>query len=170
LIQVHFARSLLAVAVLALLPGVTATALSAQGAQIAFGKTKQDTSLPVEVSADNLAVNQNDGTAIFSGKVLIGQGEMRLSAPKVQVFYNEAGNKIERMKASGGVTLVSGDDAAEATNADYNIETGIIIMQGNVLLVQGPSALTAERMNIDTKAGTARMEGRVKTVLKPKDE
>jgi lipopolysaccharide export system protein LptA len=167
---VHFARSILAAGALALLPGFAVTTLCAQGAQIAFGETEQDTSLPVEVTADTLAVNQNDGTAVFTGDVLIGQGEMRLSAPKVQVFYNEAGDKIERMKASGGVTLVSGDDAAEAAKADYNIETGIIIMQGDVLLVQGPSALTAERMNIDTKAGTARMEGRVKTVLKPKDE
>ncbi len=159
------ARFQLAIALLAVLP----TGLLAQGAQIAFGNTKQDTKQPVEVTADNLSVNQNDGTAIFTGNVLIGQGAMRLAAPKVQVTYNEAGDRIERMQASGGVTLVSGEDAAEASEAEYNIDTGIIRMQGNVLLVQKTSALTSERMLVDTKSGTARMEGRVKTVLRPNE-
>lgn len=139
--------------------------LAAQGAQVAFGSVNRDTSQPVEVTADTLSVDQNDGTAIFTGNVLIGQGDMRLSAPKVQVYYSEQGNRIKRMTASGGVTLVSGDDAAEASRADYDIDAGIIRMQGDVLLVQKKNALTAERMVVDTKSGTAQMEGRVKTVL-----
>jgi len=158
---VRLLRQLLVASALSLLPA----AAWAEGTRIAFGNVKQDTSQPVEVTADNLAVNQNDGTAVFTGNVLIGQGEMRLSAPKVQVYYNEDGNRIERMQASGGVTLVSGQDAAEAAQADYNIDTGMIHLQGDVLLVQKQSALTAEQMVVDTRAGTARMEGRVKTVL-----
>lgn len=141
----------------------------AQGAQVAFGNTRQDSNLPVEVTADNLAVSQNDGTAVFTGNVLIGQGEMRLSAPRVLVIYLQDQSGIERLQASGGVTLVSGEDAAEAAQADYNIETGMIEMQGDVLLVQGPNALTADRMFVDTRAGTARMSGRVKTVLQPEN-
>lgn len=155
--------SLLTILALSALP---APAL-AQGAQIAFGKVKQDTTQPVEVTADNLSVDQNDGTAVFTGNVLIGQGQMRLSAPRVQVYYNEGGNRIQRMQASGGVTLVSGDDAAEAREADYDIDSGMIHMRGDVLLVQKKSALTAQTMVVDTKSGTARMEGRVKTVLQP---
>ncbi len=142
----------------------------AQGAQIAFGNTEQNTDLPVEVTADNLAVNQNDGTAVFTGNVLIGQGEMRLSAPRVLVVYLQDQSGIERLQASGGVTLVSGEDAAEASNADYNIESGLIEMKGDVLLVQGRNALTADKMFVDTKAGTARMSGRVKTVLQPEQD
>ncbi|WP_371224739.1 LptA/OstA family protein [Roseovarius sp. 2305UL8-3] len=153
---------------LTLLHGLPGLAL-AQTAQVAFGNTQQDSNLPVEVTADNLAVNQNDGTAVFTGNVLIGQGAMRLSAPRVLVVYLEDQSGIEQLKASGGVTLVSGDDAAEAANADYNIETGLIEMQGDVLLVQGPNALTADKMFVDTKAGTARMSGRVKTVLQPEN-
>lgn len=162
----HLIRSFIPVLALALLP----SGVFAQGAQIAFGKTQQDTTQPVEVTADNLSVDQNDGTAIFTGNVLIGQGDMRLSAAKVQVFYTEDGNSIQRLLASGGVTLVSGDDAAEAKNADYSIAKGTIAMNGDVLLVQKTSAITADRMTINTKTGTARMEGRVKTVLQQSNE
>lgn len=139
----------------------------AQGTQVAFGNVQQDSALPVEVTADKLDVNQSDGTAIFTGNVLIGQGEMRLSAPWVLVVYLKDRSGIEKLRAKGGVTLVSGEDAAEARRADYNVQTGIIEMFGDVLLVQGTSALTADRMFVDTEAGTARMNGRVKTVLQP---
>lgn len=142
-------------------PGLAA----AQGAQIAFGNIQKNANLPVEVTADNLDVDQTDGTAVFTGNVLIGQGDMRLSAPRVRVIYKQDNSGIERLQASGGVTLVSGEDAAEADRADYNIDTGQIELNGNVLLVQGSNAISAERMTVDTRSGTARMSGRVKTVL-----
>lgn len=141
----------------------------AQGAQVAFGDTQQNSNLPVEVTSDNLNVNQDDGTAIFTGNVLIGQGEMRLSAPRVLVVYNEDQSRIRRLEATGGVTLVSGEDAAEAKQADYNMDNGVIEMQGDVLLVQGPQSLTGDRMYVDTRAGTARVSGRVKTILQPSE-
>ena len=66
--------------------------IAAQGTNVAFGTIRQDTGLPVEVTADNLSVDQGDGTAVFTGNVLIGQGEMRLSAARVLVVYRaEAG-------------------------------------------------------------------------------
>lgn len=141
-----------------------------QGSQIAFGDTAQDSSLPVEVTADNLDVNQDDGTALFTGNVLIGQGEMRLSAPRVLVVYKQDNSGIEALQASGGVTLVSGEDAAEARQADYNIDSGLIEMEGDVLLVQGVNALSGDRMFVDTRAGTARVTGRVRTILQPQSE
>ncbi|WP_420557459.1 lipopolysaccharide transport periplasmic protein LptA [Roseovarius sp.] len=142
---------------------------AAQGAQVAFGNTAQDSSLPVEVTADNLDVNQQDGTAVFTGNVLIGQGEMRLSAPRVLVVYKNDQSGIQELQATGGVTLVSGEDAAEASRADYNVDTGLIEMEGDVLLVQGINALSGDKMFVDTRAGTARVTGRVKTILQPED-
>lgn len=152
---------LLAVALLSLLP----LAVLAQGAQVGFGALQADPDAPVEVTADNLTVDQNDGTALFTGNVIVGQGEMRLSAPRVLVVYAEDRSEIARLEARGGVTLVSGEEAAEGESADYDVEAGVIVMTGNVLLTQGGSALTADKMVADIEAGTATMTGRVKTVL-----
>lgn len=157
-----FAR-LAAAAALCLLPVLAA----AQGAPVAFGQVQSDRSLPVEVTADDLSVNQADNTALFTGGVVIAQGAMRLSAPRVQVVYLADRSGIESLQASGGVTLVSGTDAAEAARADYSITTGIIELRGDVLLVQGDNAITGETVIVDTGAGTARVSGRVKTVLQP---
>jgi lipopolysaccharide export system protein LptA len=157
---VIFLRTL---ALLALL-GLSSPAI-AQGTQVAFGAIKQDTSAPVEVTADELNVDQTTGKAVFTGNVVIAQGVMRLSAARVLVIYREETAGIQRMEATGGVTLVSGPDVAEGQRADYDIDSGVIVMTGDVLLVQGPSALSADRMNIDLNGGTARMQGRVKTIL-----
>lgn len=139
----------------------------AQAGQVAFGKTQQNRTLPVEVTSDTLNVNQADNTAIFTGNVVIGQGEMRLAAPRVLVVYLPDRSGIESLEATGGVTLVSGEDAAEAERADYNITTGMIELRGNVLLVQGSNAITGETVLVDTAAGTAQVSGRVKTILQP---
>lgn len=142
-----------------------ASPLRAQGTQVAFGAIEQDTSLPVEVTSEELSVDQAEGTAIFTGNVVIGQGEMRLTAPRVLVVYREDTQGIDRMEATGGVTLVSGPDAAEADRADYSIDEGTIVMTGNVLLTQFGSALTSDKMTVQLDLGTAQMSGSVKTIL-----
>ena len=142
----------------------------AQDTQVAFGSLKADPTLPVEVTADTLDVNQTDGSAEFVGQVLVGQGDMRLSADRVLVIYRTEGSGIERLEASGNVVLVNGPDAAEAQRADYRIDTGVIVMTGDVLLTQGANALTSDRMEVNLTTGTARMAGRVKTILQSGDQ
>lgn len=144
-------------------------AAAAQGTSVAFGTLQQNPDDPVEITADTLSVDQDTGRATFVGNVLVGQGEMRLSAPRVLVVYNETNSGIDSVSATGGVTLVSGPDAAESQKADYDIGSGVIVMTGDVLLTQGASALTSERMTVNMRDGTARMVGRVKTVFQSKD-
>lgn len=151
----------------ALVAACLATAVGAQSAQVAFGGMQQDRNAPVEVTAGSLSVNQTDGTARYDGDVLIRQGAMRLQAETVTVVFDDAGGRIERFEATGGITLVSGQDAAEAARADYNIDAGTITLIGDVLLTQGANAIAAERMVVDLADGTADMSGRVRTLLQP---
>lgn len=141
----------------------------AQGAQVAFGALRQDPTLPVEVTADELRVDQSKGTATFTGNVVVGQGEMRLSADRVDVEYATEGNdptgRISRLHATGNVVLVNGAEAAEARDAVYTIDSGSIVMTGDVLLTQGQNALAGQRLVVDLTTGTGTMEGRVKTIF-----
>lgn len=136
----------------------------AQETSIPFG-TASDSAAPIQVESETLSVSQDDGAAIFQGAVLVEQDEMRLTAARVEVIYDEDQSRIERLEATGGVTLVSGEDAAEAERADYAVEDGDLVLSGNVLLVRGLSTISAERMRINVDAGTAVMEGRVRTFL-----
>jgi lipopolysaccharide export system protein LptA len=147
--------------------GALSGPLSAQEAKIAFDGLAQDTSLPVEVQADTLSVNNADGTAVFEGNVLVGQGDMRLAAARVTVEYGADAKTIARLNATGGVTIANLADAAEAREALYTIDSGVIVMTGDVLLTQGASALAGQKLTINLKDGTGVMEGRVSTVFVP---
>ena len=71
----------------------------AQG-NIAFGGLSHDSTLPVEITADQLQVDQTDGSALFKGNVVAGQGDMRLSANEMKVEYSsgdaESTGRIQR--------------------------------------------------------------------------
>ncbi|MGL4237400.1 LptA/OstA family protein [Tabrizicola sp.] len=144
-----------------------ASAALAQEAQIAFGELDQDTTLPVEVSSETLSVNNADGTALFSGGVVVTQGEMKLAAAEVRVKYTPEKNEIEELIASGGVVVTNLGDAAEAKEAVYTIDSGQIVMTGDVLLTQGPSVMAGQKLTINLKDGTGLMEGRVTTTFVP---
>lgn len=132
---------------------------------INLGAISADPSAPVEITADNLSVDQSSGTAVFQGNVVLGQGGLRMSAGRVQVFYSEASGAISRLAASGGVTFVTDTDAAEANSADYDLDGGTLVMSGDVLLTQGASAISADTMRINLSTGSARMDGRVRTIF-----
>ncbi|MEM8788233.1 MAG: lipopolysaccharide transport periplasmic protein LptA [Pseudomonadota bacterium] len=138
-------------------------------ANLPFSGFSHDASLPVQISADALDVSQADARATFTGGVVVGQGELRLAADEITVFYSgeTATGRVTRMEAAGNVTLTNGAESAEAQAASYDVASGIVDMSGDVLLTQGENALSGQALSIDLNAGTAQMQGRVQTILQP---
>jgi lipopolysaccharide export system protein LptA len=127
---------------------------------------------PVEVAAESLSIDRDSGLAVFEGGVVVGQGPLRLAADRVEVEYGED-RRIVRLRATGAVTLVSGEDAAEAREGTYDVDAGEIVMTGDVLLTQGEAAggaaLSADRLRVELATGRAELEGSVRTVLPVED-
>lgn len=146
---------------------VTAALASVAAAQtnINLGAINADPTAPVEITADSLSVDQDTGTAVFQGNVVIGQDELRLSAARVQVIYDDASGDITRLAASGGVTFVTSSEAAESQSADYDLLTGTLLLEGAVLVTQGNSAISGDRMRVDLETGSTQIEGRVRTIF-----
>lgn len=140
--------------------------LAAQGAGINFGGLQNVRGLPVELAADSLEINNQTGETILRGNAVLGQGDMRLAAPEIRIFYAAgAGNAIERLEASGGVTLVTAQEAAEAQSAVYDVAAATVRLSGSVILTQGASILSGESLFVDLRAGQGRMEGRVRSIV-----
>ncbi|WP_406720224.1 lipopolysaccharide transport periplasmic protein LptA [Thioclava litoralis] len=135
--------------------------------QVAFGGLSTDTKAPVEITSDSLQVDQSTGEAVFRGDVLVVQSDMRLKAAELHVEYGETQSEINKLIASGGVTLVSQTDAAESQDAVYDVRSGNLVMTGNVLLTQGKNALSGNKLTVDMTTGTGQMDGRVRTILAP---
>lgn len=148
---------------------LAAVAGNAQTANIAVGTGQFDTTLPVEVTADEFSVDQSTGKAVFDGNVLVVQGVVRLSADRLTIEYsdNETDSGISRLLASGSVTFVTESDAAEASDAIYSVTDGTVTLSGDVLLTQGRNAIAGDRLVVNLGSGNGRMEGRVRTVISP---
>lgn len=140
--------------------------LLAQGTGLNFSGLQNVRGLPVEITSDNLQVNNQTGETVFTGNAVLGQGDMRLAAPEIRIIYDAAGdNRIERLEAYGGVTLVTAEEAAEGETAVYEVAAGTVRMQGSVLLTQGPNILSGDRLFVDLETEQGRMEGRVRTLI-----
>ncbi|MFU8897501.1 MAG: LptA/OstA family protein [Roseinatronobacter sp.] len=145
---------------------VSAQSLSAQGTGLNFSGLDAVRGLPVEIRSDDLRVNNTTGETVFSGNAVLGQGDMRIAAQVIRIIYATGdGGRIQRLEASGGVTLVTAEEAAEAQSAVYEVAAGTVTMQGAVILTQGPNVLSGDRLNVNLRTGQGRMEGNVRTII-----
>ena len=149
-------------------------AAHAQGTEVAMSGLKRDPNAPVEVTADQLQVDQKAGTAVFSGNVLVVQGTMRLAAAEIQVIYARSADgteadtsKIDHMVATGGVTMTTDTEAAKSAEATYAPDSGEVVMTGDVVLTQGDNTMAGQKLTVDLDTGTGHMDGRVRTVIQP---
>ena len=119
---------------------------------------------PVELTADKLTISETDGSARFEGNVIVGQGNIRISAELVIVTYSETG-EIDKLSASGGVTVATTDESAESEFAEYSLKNRTLVMSGDVVFSQGKILMSAKSLQIDLNTGAAIIEGQVKTIL-----
>lgn len=158
--------SLIAIAVAGLV-GVIQPA-AAQVA-IGFGGVAHDSNQPVEAVSDNLTIDQTNGRALFSGNVIIIQGDLRIAAEDVEVIYSDIDGQrgVDEVIATGGVLITRGEDAAEGEDAVYSVAAATLTMTGDVLVTQGTTTIAGDSMVVDMTTGDGIVEGRVRTVLTP---
>lgn len=149
---------------------VVGTPTRPNGTKLSMGGLKLSGDQPVEVTSDELQVDQNANTATFAGNVLVVQGDMRMTSKTVLVEYGMAEgatrpNQIYRLTASGGVLMTSPTESAEGQQAVYTIADKQMVMTGDVVVTQGPNVVTGQRMVVNLADGTAVMVGRVRTII-----
>jgi lipopolysaccharide export system protein LptA len=160
-----------------------ATPLAAQqaGGDANVGVTVEDrdSSLPLEITSNDLRLDQDTNTATFTGDVVAVQGNLTLTADWMEVRYarnSESGaNEVSEVTARGNVVMVQEHpddpdkkpDVAESEVAVYTAETEIVVMTVDVLLVQDGTVLTGDRLDYNVETGEGKMSGRVRTLILP---
>ena len=103
--------------------------------------------------------------AIFAGNVVVRQGSLTLRTARLTLAYaSQDGIDINRIDASGGVTVTSPSETAKGDFAVYDLDDGLITMVGNVRLERGGSYLSGARLTIDLDTGRAVMDGGLRGV------
>jgi lipopolysaccharide export system protein LptA len=142
--------------------GVTVAATLALAPALAQNSALKghNSNAPVDVAADRIEVQDRADRAIFSGNVVVRQAELQLTAPRLTVAYtNTGGIEIERIDASGGVTVRSPSETAIGQFAIYDLDSRLITLVGGVTLTRGESRVSGGRLVIDLTSGRAVMTG-----------
>jgi lipopolysaccharide export system protein LptA len=146
-----FAAAFVAVSVAALAFGSLA---EAQG--IAGFNSNQ----PVDYAADRIELQDRQNRVVLSGDVVITQGDLRLTAARTTVAYTDAGSlRIQRIDATGGVTVNRGNESARGAAGVYDFNRRVIVLSGGVALRRGTDTLNGARLTMDLNTGLSTVEG-----------
>jgi lipopolysaccharide export system protein LptA len=120
-----------------------------------------DSNAPVNYAADRIELQDKAQRVVLSGNVDITQGDLRMRAERSTVAYtNEGSLKIQRLDATGGVTVTRGNESAKGDVAVYDFNRRIITMAGNVALRRGTDTLNGGRLVMDLNTGVSSVDGR----------
>jgi len=152
-----------------LFPILTLCALTLPAlSQSTTNPTGPNAALPVEATADDLQVNTEENSAVFSGNAKVIQGVLDLQADQITVLFEEGVQNIKLVKAAGKVRFTNGQETAEAQNAKFDVVSQIITFTGNVILRQTQTILTGNKLTYNITTNRSKMSGDVKTVFAPK--
>ncbi|MFL6846110.1 MAG: LptA/OstA family protein [Allosphingosinicella sp.] len=138
--------------------------LAVLGPASAYGQVSalkgHNSDAPIDVASDRIEVQDRADRAIFSGNVVVRQGDLTLTAPRITVAYSSAGGiQVRRVDASGGVTVKSPSETASGNVGIYDTEARLITLIGDVRLVQKDAKVNGGRLTIDLDSGRAVMDG-----------
>ncbi|MEW5683756.1 MAG: LptA/OstA family protein [Pseudomonadota bacterium] len=126
---------------------------------------------PVDITADELEVQNKACVSTWRGNAEALQGQARLRANLIRaVFATKAGatsatgtgacGDLLRMEAEGSVYYVtSKDQRVRGDNGVYDAQNASVTLTGDVVAVQGQNVLRGSKMVFNTETGEGRMVG-----------
>jgi lipopolysaccharide export system protein LptA len=130
---------------------------------------------PVRIDAQQLEVVDRENRAVYSGDVVVTQGETQLRCSKLTVFYAQrgennapaqnaaGGSSIERLTCDGPLSAVSGNSTVTGDKGTFVNKTQIIEVIGNVILTDCRNVQTGDKLVYNMKTGVAVVTGGPKT-------
>ncbi|MBO9696974.1 MAG: OstA family protein [Sphingopyxis sp.] len=137
--------------------------LSAGGGDAAHAQAlaNHNSNAPVDFAAGSIEVQDRADRVVLAGNVRVTQAGLTVTAPRMTVAYTRSGGTdVNRLDATGGVTVVKGDETAKGNVAIYDLDKRLITMVGNVELRQRGNHLRGGRLVIDLNSGRATVDGR----------
>jgi lipopolysaccharide export system protein LptA len=115
---------------------------------------------PVDYAADRIELQDRQQRVVLSGDVVISQGDLKLTAERTTVAYTNQGSlRIQRIDATGGVTVNRGGESARGAVAVYDLNRKVIVLSGGVALRRGTDTLNGGRLTMDLNSGLTSIDG-----------
>ncbi|WP_419907450.1 LptA/OstA family protein [Hoeflea sp.] len=134
---------------------------------------------PIQIESDQLKVEDEKGTATFTGNVKVVQGQTMMQSGHMTVHYAKDGgspttgtSQIDRIDVGGKIYIRSENQEATADRGVFNMKTEIVELTGErVVLSEGNNVFVGCKLTVFMKTGEAKLEScgnRVRIQLDPK--
>lgn len=148
---------------------------------------------PVRINANSLEVRDKEKIAVFSGNVVVTQGDTTLQSKDLKVYYDGSvapgtmpapaaqggasadatdpmkSGQIRKLEAVGGVLVKTKDQTASGDSGTFEMKSQTVTLTGKpVVLTQGPNVIRGQRLVVDLISGVSKFEGgRVESLIVP---
>lgn len=158
--------------VLLTVPTFAQTPRKAPASKDADGKAQ-----PVTVDADKMERYGKEGLVVFSGTVVARQNNSVQYADRMEVYFDERGDRIVRTVSTGSVKIITRDcRTATAKRAEYYELEQRLVLIGGARVWEDENIVTGETITIYLSQDRSIVQGgkpggeRVKAVIYPKDQ
>jgi lipopolysaccharide export system protein LptA len=136
---------------------LAALSCGAASAEVAnsLGLSQKDMNAPIQVSSDRFDADLNAKTGVYSGNVLVIQGEMKLRADKMRI--NTTAGKPDKIYADGNVVFVAPSGSAKGDAGVYDVSPRMITMTGRVVLTKEKNVMRGTTLVVNLVTGKANL-------------
>lgn len=128
---------------------------------------------PISIDANRLEWFDAEQKAVYTGDVVVIQGESSMKAATLTIFLNrddkesapaggatpgQGNSQIRRMEAAGPVTVIQKDQVGTGDRGVYDKVDNKVLLLGNVTLSQGGNITTGEKLIYDLESKQAVVE------------
>jgi lipopolysaccharide export system protein LptA len=136
---------------------------------------KHNNSEPINFAADHWTADLNNKSFMYTGNVIVTQGDIRLHADTMKVLTDN-GKAARTIQANGAVVVDSPATGTVTGDAGvYDVAAHTVLMTGKVVLTHGKDVMRGTKLtvNLDTgqatlgAQGAAQSNGRVQGTFSP---
>jgi lipopolysaccharide export system protein LptA len=136
---------------------------------------KEDRTQPVTIDADKMERFGKEGLVVFTGNVVARQNNSVQYAERMEVYLDEAGDKILRTISTGAVRIITRDcRTGTARRAEYYDVEQRVVLIGNARVWQEDNVVSGDTITIFLSQDRSVVQGGkdecVKAVFYPKDD
>jgi len=160
----------------------------AENAVLRSGGLSKNAKDPIAIEADALEVFDKEQRAIYTGNVVITQGETVMKAQKMVIFYDkpvdaatqpapdtpDGDTSVRRVEADGNVVILDKEQIATGDHGIYEGATDIMTLTGNVALSKGQNVTKGTKLVYNLSTGVANVDagatGRVSSTFVPSEK
>ena len=138
---------------------------------------------PISIDADKLVYYDKEHKAIYTGNVVVIQGDTKMTCTAMTVFLDHAPTQgadhapaqapkqptdgqsgpaadagVKRLEATGPVTVISKTQVATGDNGSYDKTEGKVYLIGHVTLSDGQNVTKGDKLTYDLKTAEATVD------------